>query len=188
MSLEDPVRVAEPSVEPVSVADVKNMQRVDHSEDDQDIDLLISSARRKCEDFLGRSLVTQTWQVTLDCWPLSKLVKLPMPKLQSVSSIIYLDTNGTMQTLDSSNYQVVTTGNIGRIKFIGTYPDLQDERIDRVIIEFISGFGDGATNIPEDIRAAIKLMVAFLYESDAEDMPIPRSIGYLLESHKATFL
>lgn len=58
-----------PTIEPVTLADAKNHLRVDFNEDNALILALISSVRQQAEQICRRTLLTQTWLVTLDQFP-----------------------------------------------------------------------------------------------------------------------
>jgi uncharacterized phiE125 gp8 family phage protein len=131
---------------------------------------------------LRRALLTQTWALKLPCFP--PVIELPLPPVQSVSSIKYLDMNGDQQTLDASKYRVSGIGSwqteispvYGEI-----WPDARYLR-DAIEIEFITGFGDDATAIPETILEAIRLLSAHYY---AERQPVtfasPQEIPLLVK-------
>lgn len=74
--------------------------------------LLVS--REWVENEVKTSLGQRTLTLYLDefpCWE----IEVRFPPLQSVTSIVYLDTDGSSQTLSASLYRVDTTGKPGRI-------------------------------------------------------------------------
>jgi uncharacterized phiE125 gp8 family phage protein len=79
----------------------------DVSDEDDFLRSLILVVRDWAEGETSKALLTQTLALHLDCFPCSQIY-LPRPPLQSVSSITYLDSNGTLQTLVAvTDYQVV---------------------------------------------------------------------------------
>lgn len=58
-----------PTAEPIDLATAKAHLRVDFSDDDAYITALITAAREYSETFMGRSLMTQTWQLNQDSFP-----------------------------------------------------------------------------------------------------------------------
>jgi len=65
--LAPPVRVTAPADRPVTLAEVKNHCRIDHSDDDTLVQSYIDAAVAHVEGWsgvLGRCLVTQTWRQT----------------------------------------------------------------------------------------------------------------------------
>lgn len=154
------VRYTGPSVEPLSLTEAKAFLRVDHTAFDTEIESLIKSARKSCETYLGRALISQTWKLYLDCFPSSDCaIRLPNPPLQSVTSISYEDTNGDTQTWASSKYQVDTVSTAGRVLPAPgeSYPDTEVDRINAVTITYVCGYGATSASIPENILHAVRL-------------------------------
>lgn len=94
--------ITAPSVEPVSLVEAKAHLRVTGSDEDALITALIVAAREAVEHELGRALVTQTWEKTLDMFP--EAIELTNSPVQSIASVKYLDWDGIEQTLSSSSY------------------------------------------------------------------------------------
>lgn len=173
------VVVTPPAIEPITLAEAKNHCKVDVdlTEDDDLITALISAARILCEAELSQTLITTTVDAFLDEWPrdrrgyhLIQDIRVFKPPLQSVTSITYYDTAGTLQTLDASAY-LVSTGFPGRISLapLQFAPLIQCGRADAIKIRMVVGYGDDATDIPQNIKAAILLTVGCLYENRGED-------------------
>jgi len=152
--------------------------------EDADIARYIKVARRHCEKFQGRAFITQTWDLYLDDFPAGDEIKIPLPPLQSVTWLKFKDAAGILQTWDASNYIVDTMSEPGRI-VLGNgkcWPTTYDE-IQAVQIRFVCGYGDSAADVPEEIKQAILLKVADLYEhrgDEAADPNIERAIESLL--------
>lgn len=125
---------------------------------------MIKAARQYCEMYSRRAYITQTITGKLNRF--SKRIILPMPDLQTVSSVKYIDISGAQQTLDPSVYDVDTTSTPGLITLAygQSWPSLRGEH-HAVEIIFVTGYGDAATEVPSRIIAAIKLMAAHLYEN-----------------------
>src|SRR4030067_2296692 len=85
---------------PTEEAKASPSLRVSTSTDDTDIAMLITAARKMAETYTLHALVTQTWELVLDGFPTGGIV-VPMPPLQSVTSVKYIDTDGVQQTLDA---------------------------------------------------------------------------------------
>src|SRR5579864_7623428 len=99
--------VTQPAVEPVSVTMLKNHARIEISDDDWSVlPRFIRAARRQFERDTNRFLVTQTWDLVLDQFPLRSIPLLvPRPPLQSIVSITAVNSDGST-TVDNvlSNY------------------------------------------------------------------------------------
>lgn len=156
--------VTPPAEEPLTLAELKVHLREDGTEQDALITSLIIAAREHVEGFLGRKLVTQTWDLTVDSFTGNSIV-IPYAPLQSITSVKYLDGAGVQQTLATTEYVVDTTQQPGRI-FLGYdkyWPTVQT-RENAVVVRFVAGYGL-AVAVPESIKAAIKLLVGSWYEN-----------------------
>ena len=159
--------VTVPAAEPLSTAQAKSHLRVDASDEDTLIDDLVKSARESIEEDTGLQLITATWRLYLDQFPATgKLIRLPRPPLQSVSSIKYYDADGVLQTWTSTLYLVDIDAVPARIAEAPDedWPDTQD-RINAVEIEFVSGYGLAGSDLPEPINSALKLQLGHLFEN-----------------------
>jgi uncharacterized phiE125 gp8 family phage protein len=83
--------------EPLTLAEVKTFLRVDHEEDDQELQTMIRAAREQAELHHGRELARQQWDVFLDAWPAYE-IRLPSP-LVSVESVSYKAMDGSTADL-----------------------------------------------------------------------------------------
>lgn len=180
-----------PAEEPISLVEAKEAARIDDTAEDTLISAYITAAREVVEDKTRRQLVTATWILKLDSFPSGDII-VPLPPLQSISSINYLDENGDSQTWDSSKYQVDTDRQPGRIAPIETetYPDTQASTFNTVTITFIAGYGT-ASSVPEKYKNAIKLLVAHWYRTrepvggkDGGVAVIPFSLDMILKQDR----
>lgn len=158
--------VTPPDIEPITLSEAKAHLRVDTTAEDVLISCLIQAAREYAETFTNRALVTQTYDLILDGFPACDVIELPRPKLQSVTSISYIDTAGDSQTWASSNYDVDTSGVFGRIALADgiSWPSTQSS-INTVNIRFVTGYGDETSDIPQSIKQGMLMYIADLYDN-----------------------
>jgi uncharacterized phiE125 gp8 family phage protein len=158
--------VTAPAEEPVSLAEAKVQLRVDHSEEDAFILSKISAARRFCEDASQRAFVTQTLRMWADEFPAASAPQLylPRPKVQSVTSIKYVDEAGTLQTLDSSLYDVDAISEPAYVvpAFGKSWP-VARAKVNAIQVEFVAGWG-AASAVDERAKQAIMMLVAHWYQ------------------------
>lgn len=112
---------------------------------------LITGARTAAERITRRALVTQTWDMYLDQFPAWEM-GIPKPPLQSVTSITYVDTDGTTQTLAADQYRVDLKSEPARITpaFGVVWPTTRWQT-NAVTVRFVCGYGLAA-----DVPAGIK--------------------------------
>lgn len=134
---------------------------------DPELRALIVAARQYCETFTGRAFITRTLRLTLDAFPwCENHINLPRPNLLTVTSVQYVDTNGDTQTFSSSDYSVDTASLPGAIRlgYGKSWPSTRCQP-NAVTITFTAGYGPARSDVPETIRAAMKLYIGDLYEN-----------------------
>jgi uncharacterized phiE125 gp8 family phage protein len=180
-----------PQTEPVTLAEAKAHLRLDTDADDAYVSALIQAARERVEMFLRRALITQTFEFTIDRFPVNvhparsaSFIDVPRPPLQSIESIKYVDTAGIIQTVAPEDYVVdASSCEIGRVALAwNRFWPLTRGSINNVVVRFVAGYGDAAGSIPQAIRQGILIEIANLYEN-REDLAAGQSIslGFLSE-------
>jgi uncharacterized phiE125 gp8 family phage protein len=187
------VLVTPPAIEPISLDKAKEACRVDFTDDDDYITGLIVAARHKAENTLQRALITQTWDLYMDAFPRDRRIVLPYGKLQSVTSLKYLDSTETENTVAASEYHVVTWTQQGSItlKRDKQWPAVTLQSVGGVRVRFVAGYGD-ETAVPADIVHAMKMMIAHWYENREQVMvgqgltliDVPLGVDSLLWPHR----
>ena len=117
-------RITAPSVTPLTLAEVKKHLRVVDDDEDEVIQIYLRAATDYIDGewgFLGRAIVTQTWMLTIDEFPTAE-IKIPLPPLQSVTSVEYDDTAGLIQVVPSTDYYVDTASEQGWIVPVANVP------------------------------------------------------------------
>jgi uncharacterized phiE125 gp8 family phage protein len=106
---------------------------------------------------------------------------LPAPPLRSVTSVSYVDVDGTTRTLDAGGYQVCGVGTRGQgylvPAFGASWPATRD-RPECVTIRYVGGYGDSAASVRESTKAALKLILGHLYEN--REATVPERASFLL--------
>lgn len=157
-------RVTGPSVEPVSVADAKEFLRVDSTAEDSLILSLVTAARTHVEQYLQKSLITQTWRLVLDGFPSTGRLFLPMGPLQSVNSIKTYSSADAESVFSATEYFVDTVGDRVGQSLDSVWP-ANLRPTNAVIIDYTTGYGSAASDVPGDIVQAIKMLISHYYEN-----------------------
>lgn len=160
------VLVTPPAEEPLTLGEAKDHLRVTSTDEDSLIGRLIVVARQAVERRLGRALITQTLDYTLDAFPTGDVIELPRPPLRSVTSVKHTPDGGVETTFASASYLVDTTGNPGRIVLAvnQSWPSDLLQAANGVVIRFVAGYGAAPTDVPEPIRQALAVHLGTLYE------------------------
>jgi uncharacterized phiE125 gp8 family phage protein len=186
--------VTAPADTPVSLAEVKAHCRVSFSDDDTIMAIYIASAVASVEQFLQRKLINQTWKMFLDYWP--QKIETQFGTLQSVTHVKYTDVYGTAATFFASSYTVDTASVPGRIvlKDGESWPSVTLNEVNPIEVQFVSGYGATSASVPQDIRNAVLMTAAHLYENrepvivgdmrTVEPIEVPWTFKALLAPHR----
>lgn len=184
--------ITPPTIEPVTVDDVKPQLRIDETDTDFDAILspLIVAAREWCEEYQNRAYITQTWELALDHWPNDyqnnrvwlgdRYVKLPRPTLQRVESVTYTDVDG--ETTDWDGYAVDTYSEPGKVVPNDSWPRVKLAPVNGIRIQYVAGYGDTADDVPQKIKQAITLLTVHWFENGMCDPP--PAVYYLLAQNR----
>ena len=157
-----------PTVEPVTLAEVKAHLHIDHTADDDYIeDFVIPAARRYAETFTRRAFLQQTWTLKWGGFGADPIV-VPRPPLSSVTSITYLDSNGDSQTWASTKYTIeAPSGEYAQhgqvwLAYGQSFPTTRGV-VNSVTVTFVAGYGTAATSVPVGIKHGVFMLCEDLY-------------------------
>ncbi len=185
--------VTPPAVLPLSFFEVKRQARIEGDVDDQLTQVLIETAVAKVDarGDLGRAMITQTWAqwVPGGCGA----VRLVMGPFQSLTAVEYYDADGVLQTAELTDYEVLLSGDfvVVRPKSGKSWPQAQN-RDDAIKLTYDAGYGDAASDVPRDIRQAMMMLIAHMYENReavTEVKLVKAPMGYddLLNNHRVSW-
>ena len=161
--------VTPPDRLPVTLEDLKTHARVSYDDEDALMQVHLAAAVKRldgADGLLGRCLEIQTWCLYLDRF--EPEIFLPLPPLQSVDSIIYVDNAGVSETIDPNAYLVAGIGGEGRVTPAVAWPTPRRSP-EAIAITFTAGYlptddSPPQSTVPEPIRAAILNHAAQLYD------------------------
>lgn len=167
-----------PTVEPLSVQEVKDNLKITGNDDNDQLLRLIKSARLWCEGYTNRSFIKQTrTQYMDDFWQPSEYrpvrersaIELLQGPLLSVSgttviSVKYYDEDDVLQTMTSSDYWIDDKRPIPRIYVKDSWPTTK-VRPNAVEIAYWAGYGTAASDVPAYFKDAMHMYIAHCYEN-----------------------
>lgn len=158
--------ITAPAVEPVTATEFKLHNKIDIADDDAMVTIYNQAARQDIEHITRRAICTQTWDLYLDDWPDGDAIEIPLPPLQSITSVKYYDDDNTEATFASTNYIVDVASDPGRIVLYGdaSWPSTVLRPANGIIIRFLAGYG-AAADVPTALKQAILLLGAHFYEN-----------------------
>jgi len=191
--------ITRPAVEPITLEEALRHLEVDYGQHDSPpgdpatyyqadlVSELISAARAHAEDFTERCLAEGTFELRLDAF--ASVISLPKAPVQSIVSIMYIDSDGAEQTLDPAVYTFDDNPDAPavRLAYDQTWPATRSEA-NAVRIRFVAGFQAASSPpnpVPPQIKQALLLIIGHLHEnredsSAAKLEPIPLGAQALL--------
>jgi uncharacterized phiE125 gp8 family phage protein len=179
----------------ISTDDAKVHLRVDHDEEDAYIAGLVQAATDHLDaehGILGRALITQRWQLTMQAFPAGALY-LPVGRVQQVTSVAYYDTDNAEQALATDQYRLIINDESAIMELVAgvSWPSTY-ARSDAVKVQYDTGYGDTPADVPQAIRSAALLLVGHWYENrDAVivgtiSSELPLAVQTLLSNYRVT--
>lgn len=161
-----PVLLDGPAIEPLSLAEAKVWLKVDGPEDDDLIRALIVAARLMVEAEIGQVLVAQNWRLIGDRWPPGeRIIVRPGPILSVLGGRIF-EVSGQAVSLPASNFTALS-GEEGAAIIPRERP-APGRLYGGIEIDLRLGYGEGIASVPENVRLAIRRLVALWYDNRGE--------------------
>ena len=174
-----------PAVEPLTLAEAKEFLRVAHGDDDDFITALITGARSHVESQTRRALITQTWRLVRDAWPADGRIEVRPAPLQSVVAARVFDLDGTPQDVDA---QAFVVDQASSLLAFASWSLPAPGRAAGIEIDVSVGYGEEASDVPEPLRQAIRLLIAHWYENrgllTSGQGTLPASVAALTASYR----
>lgn len=186
-----------PAAYPVTLTELRTHVNQNHTDDDTYLTALLAAATEYAQKYTGLYFITQTLKVRLDEFPENcnrNQIVLPLAPVQSITSLKYLDTTGTEQTLSTSLYGYDLTSLPPRIYPADgqTWPVPQSIQ-KAITIELVAGYGAAGSSCPQNHVHAIKGLVGNWYRNresvaDRQTYKVPDFVDALLDVGRINWL
>lgn len=175
-----------PASEPLLLDEIKNHLRLDGDADDVGLGTLLRAAREMVESQLGLCLTSRSLALYLDAWPgsmgrmpwwqgvasgsmaafarMAEYLPLPVRPVSSLGIIRVYDADGVSTVWDATHYGLRPGLEPALYRTGGSWPT-PGRTLDGIRIELTAGFGDSWNDVPADIRQALLMLVAHLFEN-----------------------
>lgn len=183
-----------PPGDPVSMAELAAHLRLNYGFADTGVEdallqLYLRNATAAIEARLGQALVRRSFIVETDCWDRKGRIVLPIGPVVEVISLTLL--RGDVATSMSTGGLMVSSGASRQIlSGLGStaLPTIPTGGIAR--ITFDAGHGIDPDGVPGNLRQAVLILAAHLYEHrlGGEDDAMPGSVATLIQQHRAVRL
>lgn len=172
--------VTRPAVEPVSLDDMKLYLRLDGDAEDALVGSMISAARLTVEATLNCALVEQVWRLRVLLWPDAGAVITPIWPLRRLVAVRSVSAAGVATDLDLDGFRIDAA--IRAIIAQGRTPDMPANG--HVEIDVAVGHGVLASDVPEPLRLAVRMLVANWFDNRGE-APAARGAPLLPDAVRA---
>ena len=157
--------ITPPTLQPLSLAEVKLHLRMSSADEDSLLNIYIAAAAQACEQYTGRAIMPQTWELTLDAFPGAfELTRVPAA---SITSLKYWNEAGTQITLDPFTYSLDNADDFGSAYVV---PEVDAQwptarvQVNAVALRYVAGWPDAA-NVPQSLKSWMLLQIGAMYEN-----------------------
>ena len=187
----DLVLTGDATVDVVTVDEIKAHLRIDTNDENTLLGLYIDSATEMAENYCGRHFITHEYQLHFNNVVEEASLIFPDCTLfvqtgqNDHHPVYYIDANGATQHSDDAYIDAYSNPSIAYLSSDFTNTTLKDNAANVFWFNFKTGFGDAATNVPQAIKQAIKLIVSDMYyfrEDRKRSFPMASEI--LLQPYK----
>lgn len=177
-------RTIPPEVEPVTLAEAKAHLRITHDSEDALVESLLRAAREDVEHRTGQALIVQHWRLALDELPGDGVVALRRGPVREITSVTVYGDDGAASLVDPGTYQLDAAATPARLRFRDIPGAMR--AMNGIEIDFVAGFGEAGTDVPDLIKRAVLVLAAHWFEfravfgTDAAGVSSPGGFDRLL--------
>ena len=155
---------AQPTEEPITAAEARAWLKQSSDVDDTWItNVLIPAARRVAEREMNRAIISQTWDLELDCQP--EIITLPLGLVTAVTYVKTVADDDTETTESSTETYHAETDKAAHNRIflrLGATWTTTTRARGVMKIRYVVGWDDAAS-VPEDIKQGLCALVAHYY-------------------------
>ncbi len=150
----------------LTLAETKAYLKITTDHDDLLIANLIKSVSQSCESHTSLALLSQEWHAIYRGFP-NSMLQLPKRPARKINEIELINYQGKASTYNTDLYKF-DPENSELLFYMQPLSYL-------ISIKFSAGFGESASDVPEEIRLIMCAHVAFLYENRGSIQGFPMS-------------
>jgi len=187
----DLVLTDDPATDVVSVAEIKSHLRIDTSDEDTLLGLYIDAATDMAENYCGRHFITHEYKLYFNNVVQEASLIFPDCTLVTQSgqnphrAVWYINAAGAEVGSDDAYIDAYSNPSIVYLSSAFTSTTLKEDAANVFWFNFKTGFGDAATDVPQAIKQAIKLIVSDMYYfREDRKRKFPMASEILLQPYK----
>lgn len=172
-----PLALGPPAMEPVTLIEARQFLRLDQTDEDALLTILITAARLMIEAASGRCLIEQPWRIVLDRWPTGGEIRLPLSPLVRIEAARVYDLLGSAQPVATASLTLDKATDPPVIRQTGEVPEIGRAH-GAIEIDVAAGYGATAAAVPAPLRQAVLRLAARWFEQrgdvagrDAQTLP-----------------
>jgi uncharacterized phiE125 gp8 family phage protein len=189
--------------EPLTYEDIIAHARRPPEQEREVIEGFITAARASCESYQNVTISPKTLEIALDEWPFTitawpttntwACVELPLGPVQSIVSVVYVDSDGAEQTLDDSVYVLDNRRRTAllRLAYGASWPSVRSQ-FEAIKIQYVAGYrwtDSPPELVPATTLQAMRLLVADMIDyrnaTDENNLAvIPLGLKYMLDPER----
>ncbi|MFF2320931.1 head-tail connector protein [Agrobacterium sp. NPDC058088] len=150
-----------PQVEPLTLAEVKAHLRLDGGEEDALLAALLRTAREHLERVTSLCLIRQTWRLYLDRWPENGVILIGKGPVQVIETILVFNAQGRAADITGADRLLDGTARPARLWLRD--PPSPGRAMNGIEIDFIAGYGEAGTDVPDTLKRAMLMHVAQMF-------------------------
>lgn len=174
-----PLIIQPPTVEPVTLSDMKDYLRLDGAQEEALVATLITAARLMVEAMSGRMLIDQGWRIVLDAWPKGDALRLPLSPVRQLVAARVFDGAGLPQPVPVEALVLEPGNDPPVLRRLAALP-APGRAYAGIEIDVLAGYGAAPAQVPAPLLQAIRMLVARWFEQrgdvvarDGEALPPP---------------
>ncbi|MEM8790799.1 MAG: phage head-tail connector protein [Pseudomonadota bacterium] len=176
-----------PAETPVSLAELKDHLRLnqgfaDEGAEDGLVQLYLDNAVAAIEQRLGQALVIRSFQVATECWDRDGVFRMPIGPVVTLTGLDLIS-GETANPFDVARL-AISPGRTRQV--LSTANGLPLPPIPgggRAEIRCDAGYGASGPAVPGELRQAVLVLAAHLYENRDGDAPHPALVSKLIAPH-----
>lgn len=155
-----PEQLTQPTIEPVSLDEMKHYLKLDHDQDDVMLSAFLIAARVHLENATNRHFITQSWRLQLSA-PCAQSISLSVQPVKRLLSAAWLSKSGDLLALDLADFRLNLNQSPPSLELLAPSCWQAEASLQ---IDLETGFGPEKEDVPAPIRQAIKILAAEWYE------------------------
>lgn len=158
----------------------------DDGAQDAMLEQYLHAALSRVEDHIGKALLTRRFVWTIMSWQRPDCQRLPLAPISEILAIRLVEPGATTQVIATDRYVLEPDRHRPILRAKGTrFPHIGGAQ--SIEIEFDAGFGAAWADVPAELRQAVLMLAADLYENRQGGRALsglPSPIERLLAAHR----